>query len=351
MLHSMPLIDVGKVFTMPAAIGPSSRPVTDDQSRRSVGSRMKKPQRFNDQFEAICNLGVQLSKSIHAEALLILLEGPTDWQRLKLLEQGVRFLVAADFAEQIEGAFAAGLHTVLLDMDESPVHAKLARALLEGVADEILVPGARAVALYSGFEAGQIDSLSIIDLGDHLGQLTVRDLRQLETSVPLDTLKTVVDLALEIGHEGREGKPVGTLFVVGDHRKVLTHSRPTGFDPVRGYSRKERNLNDPRVREGIKEIAQMDGAFIVSSDGTVEAACRYIDASAAHVTLTKGLGARHWAAAAVSRTTKAVAVAVSESSGTVRIFQDGEIMLRIEPFRRPMKWKDFEYEQPTPEKD
>ena len=121
------------------------------------------------------------------------------------------------------------------------------------------------VALYSGFDADTIDSLSVINLDEHLNRLTGRDLRQLETRVPLDTLKIVVDLAVEIGREGREGKPVGTLFVVGDTRKVLACSRPAGFDPVRGYNRKERNLDDPRVREGIKEIAQMDGAIIVSA--------------------------------------------------------------------------------------
>jgi DNA integrity scanning protein DisA with diadenylate cyclase activity len=234
-------------------------------------------------------------------------------------------------------------------MVDSPVYDKLTQALLESVADDTLAPGARVIAVYSGFEAGTIDSISVIHLGEHLERLTARDLRQLETRVPLDTLRTVVDLAVEIGREGREGKPVGTLLVVGDTRKVLASSHPTGFDPVKGYNRKERNLTDPRVREGIKEIAQMDGAFIISSDGVVEAAARYIDASAANITLSKGLGARHWAAAAITRKTKAVAVAVSESNGTVRIFQNGEVMLRIEPFRRPMKWKDFEYEPPVAE--
>jgi DNA integrity scanning protein DisA with diadenylate cyclase activity len=167
--------------------------------------------------------------------------------------------------------------------------------------------------------------------------------------VPLDTLKTVVDLAVAIGREGREGKPVGTLFVVGDARKVLHLSHPAGFDPVRGYNRAERDLDDPRVREGVKEIAQLDGAIVVNAEGIVEAAARYIDASAADIALAKGLGARHWAAAAISRMTNAVSVAVSESNGTVRIFQNGEIVLRIEPFRRPMKWKDFEYEPPPAE--
>jgi DNA integrity scanning protein DisA with diadenylate cyclase activity len=227
------------------------------------------------------------------------------------------------------------------------VHERLAQALLECVAAEMIGADAQVVAVYSGFEAGTVDSVSLLRLEEHLGQLTSRDLRNLETKVPLETLKLVVDLAVEIGREGREGKPVGTLFVVGDTRKVIQSSHSAGFDPVRGYSRAERRLTDPRVREGIKEIAQLDGAFLIGPDGTVEAAARYIDASAENVSVSKGLGARHWAAAAVTRRTKSVAVAVSETSGTVRIFQNGEVVLRIEPFRRAMKWKDFEYEPPS----
>ena len=91
--------------------------------------------------------------------------------------------------------------------------------------------------------------------------------------MPIETLKTAVDLAVVIGREGREGKPVGTLFVVGDHRNVMKHCNPLGFDPVRGYNVSERRLKDHKVRESLKEIAQLDGALIVSADGTVVAAC------------------------------------------------------------------------------
>ncbi len=311
-------------------------------------SGMKSP-KLNEQFEKIVDLAVRFSQVADADALLLLLEGPVDWLRLKEMVGQEKLLVAADSAEQVRGAEEAKIPTVLLNMADSPVYEKLTQALLEAVADDMVAPGARVIAIYSGFEADMIDSISVIHLGEHLERLTARDLRQLETRVPLDTLKAVVDLAVEIGREGREGKPVGTLFVVGDTRKVLASSHPTGFDPVRGYSRKDRSLDDPRVREGIKEIAQMDGAFVISPEGIVEAASRYIDASAANITLSKGLGSRHWAAAAISKKTNAVAVAVSESNGTVRIFQNGEVVLRIEPFRRPMKWKDFEYEPPTSE--
>ena len=67
-------------------------------------------------------------------------------------------------------------------------------------------------------------------------------------------------------------------MVVGDHRRVMKHCRPMGFDPVRGYNQGERKLDDSRVRESIKEIAQLDGAFVISADGTVIAACQHISA-------------------------------------------------------------------------
>ncbi len=309
------------------------------------------PIRFTDQFKTLLGVARKMSESDDVEAILLLLEGPAEWwPRLKRLRGKAKVVVAADSNEQLAGAKKAGLETVLLDMPDSPVNERLTQAVLEAVADDILTPGSSVAALYSGFDADTIDSLSVINLDEHLNRLTGRDLRQLETRVPLDTLKIVVDLAVEIGREGREGKPVGTLLVVGDSRKVMACSHPAGFDPVKGYNRKERNLDDPRVREGIKEIAQMDGAFIVSADNVVESACRYLDCSAADVTLSKGLGARHWAAAAVSRATNAVAVSVSESNGTVRIFHNGEVVLRIEPYlRRPMVWREFEYEPPTSE--
>ena len=302
---------------------------------------------FSPQLQHLLEVGGRLFESTGADALLLLVDQRIDWERVRTLVGDAPTLVAADEEGHLHGAADHGLKQVLLDVAGLPVHERLTQALLECVAAEMIAPEAQVVAIYSGFEAGTADSVSVLRLEEHLGQLTSRDLRNLETKVPLETLKIVVDLAVEIGREGREGKPVGTLFVVGDTRKVMQSSHATGFDPVRGYSRAERNLADPRVREGIKEIAQLDGAFIVGPDGTVEAAARYIDASAENVSVAKGLGARHWAAAAITRRTRSVAVAVSETNGTVRLFQNGEVVLRIEPFRRAMKWKDFEYEPPV----
>ncbi|NOY42227.1 MAG: hypothetical protein GXP26_10370 [Planctomycetes bacterium] len=299
--------------------------------------------KFTDQLEAFCEIATRLAKREDADALLFLLEGSIDWEKLRKATGKMPVLLASDRPQHLTDAEEAGFDTIELNIPDSPVYERLTQALLESISDDVLTPGACVVALYSGFETGTIDSLSVIRLGEHLGRLTVHDLRQLDTRVPIETLKTAVDLAVVIGREGREGKPVGTLFVVGDHRNVLKHCHPLGFDPVRGYNISERRLKDHKVRESIKEIAQLDGALVVASDGTVVAACQYISSPAGEISLTKGLGARHWAAASISRSTSAIAITVSESNGTVRVFQNGEVMLRIEPFRRAMKWKDFEY--------
>lgn len=306
------------------------------------------PIKFTDFFQNFLEQTIEINQKLDGAGILILLEGTIDWSRLKKITEGTYVAIAATKAEYLEGAGDYNFKTVLLNLsDASSVYDRMTGAILESVADDLFMPGSRIIAIYSGFDNSMLDSISIINLGEHLERLSGKELRKIETKVPLKTLKTVVDLALEIGREGREGKAVGTLFVVGDTKNVLRESKPAGFDPVRGYKCKERCLFDPRVREGIKEVAQLDGAFIISLDATVIAACRLLDTSTAMITLSKGLGSRHWAAAAISRTTNAIAIVVSQSSGTVRIFVNGEVVLRIESrHRRPMVWKDFEYEQP-----
>ena len=281
---------------------------------------------------------------------MLLTETNLDWDEVLQYLGDCKLLVAAQdgiLTQRLKEN--PGLTVLDIDPGPTPTQERMSLALLEAVAAEKLQTGADVVALYNGIEAGEdqpepIDSLSVIHLGEHLERLSAQDLRKLDTHVPLETLRAVVDLATEIGREGREGKPVGTLMVVGDTKKVMSMARPQNFNPFRGYSEPERDVRDRKVREQIKEIAQLDGALIFRRDGVAVAACMYLDVVAEGLTLSKGLGARHWAAAAISRKTSAVAVAVSQSSGTVRIFQNGEIVLHIEPLARPLIWRHFEME-------
>jgi DNA integrity scanning protein DisA with diadenylate cyclase activity len=150
--------------------------------------------------------------------------------------------------------------------------------------------------------------------------------REVNTSV----LKQVVSLAVEIAREGREGRKIGTLFVVGDSGEVVRRSKPMILDPLQGHPDEDKYVDDPNMRETIKELAQLDGAFVVSNAGVVLSAARYIDAASDSLNLPLGLGSRHMAGASISRQTDAVAVVVSESS-MVRMFDDGELVSEIVP--------------------
>jgi DNA integrity scanning protein DisA with diadenylate cyclase activity len=303
------------------------------------------------QFTTILTSANRLSAENKAQAVVILADVPYDFAAVKQQLDPIRVLVASDKPEVQRAAREDGVDLVPLLRQVETRQVQLSQALLEAIADDLLKSGDKIVALYGSFERETIDTLSIINLGDHLARLTSRDLQRLETQVPLETLRIVVDLAVQIGREGREGKPVGTMFVVGDHRKAIRLSHEGVHDPFRGYSRKERELRDPRVRESVKELAQLDGAFVVAAEGYVVSAGRILDAQAHGVTLSKGLGARHWAAAAISKSTKAIAIAISESTGSVRLFQNGAVVLRIEPMDRAMKWHDFETDRPPPATD
>jgi len=148
--------------------------------------------------------------------------------------------------------------------------------------------------------------------------------------INLETLRHVITLAIEIAREGREGRRIGTMFVISDLEEVLNHSRTLILDPLYGHPDHLKRIEDPDARETIKELSQLDGAFVVSDEGVVVSACRYIDAFSEGINLPLGLGSRHMAAASITKQTKAVAVVVSESS-VVRVFDDGELISQIIP--------------------
>lgn len=161
--------------------------------------------------------------------------------------------------------------------------------------------------------------------------------RDLLRDIPLDgrgvarkVLEEVISLAVEIAREGREGHKVGTMFVVGDAEETMKHSTGMILDPLWGHPREVKHISDPNLRETVKELAQLDGAFIVDEDGTVLSAGRYINANSEGLHIPLGLGARHMAAASITRDTNAIAVVVSESS-IVRVFDDAEIIAEIVP--------------------
>ena len=302
------------------------------------------------QTVALLQAARDLVKGLPADGVLIVTETSLDWDEVERHLVGCRLFVAAEnpsLTRQLRDN--DNWHVIELDRELQATHERMSNALLHAVTNDLLQSGAHVVVLYNGISTFEdapepVDSLSVIHIGEHLEPMTNQDLRTLGKAVELDVLRAVVDLAKEIGREGREGQPVGTILVVGDTRKVQKVSRFLNFNPFRGYTRDERDTRDKRVREQIKEIAKLDGAILIGRDGIAEAACVYLDIPTDGIGLSKGLGSRHLAAAGISKHTKAIAFCISQSSGTVRVFQNGEMKLHIEPLARPHVWQPLRME-------
>src|SRR4029453_9472219 len=130
--------------------------------------------------------------------------------------------------------------------------------------------------------------------------------------------------------EGREGRRIGTLFTVGKADAVLGASRALILDPLAGHAPARTHTTNPNLRVTIKELAQLDGAFVISEAGIVVAACRYLDASVEQIDLPLGFGSRHLAGASISKRLGVIAIVVSES-GVVRVFHAGQIEATLIP--------------------
>jgi PAS domain S-box-containing protein len=187
-------------------------------------------------------------------------------------------------------------------------------------------------------ESGRISEILCIgnDITDHSTHDRVRmsmamwkDKVIAGTDVAEDVFESAFNISMEIAREGREGKPVGTAFIIGDADSVLVKSRQLILNPFEGHAQESRMITNPEIREMIKELAQLDGAFVVRGNGLIEAGARQITIEMSNVQLPKGLGTRHSSVAGITQVTNAIGIVVSQSGGKISIFRNGRIVQEI----------------------
>jgi DNA integrity scanning protein DisA with diadenylate cyclase activity len=207
---------------------------------------------------------------------------------------------------------------------------KLKIALVSGIARGLYKEGDVVVGLLAGKPASYPDSILVVTVGPEQEDGAFGFLQTEKISAGV--MDTLLELAVSVGVEGWEGRPIGALFVVGDASTVMEKSRQLTLNPFQGYSEDDKNIMNPDVRHALHAFAVLDGAFVVREDGTVIAAGRYLNFDEEkELELPLGLGARHMAAAGISRDTEAISIVVSQTSGSVRVFRRGKVALELAP--------------------
>jgi DNA integrity scanning protein DisA with diadenylate cyclase activity len=205
---------------------------------------------------------------------------------------------------------------------------KVKVALVAAQSEGLVKDGDMVLAL-----AGQdrvMDTLVRVHLGSEAPEQKVSvDELGLAPEFSSNVVENLLHVAMEIGEQGYESHPVGTILVIGDSTATMDKSRQLTLNPFHGMNEAERNCMDPPIREALKTFAVLDGAFVIQEDGVVLSAGRYLQAVSKEAKVPMGLGARHSAAAAMTVETRAVAITVSQTTGTVRVFKEGEIVLEL----------------------
>jgi DNA integrity scanning protein DisA with diadenylate cyclase activity/mannitol/fructose-specific phosphotransferase system IIA component (Ntr-type) len=183
--------------------------------------------------------------------------------------------------------------------------------------------------------SNQFDTLVVVDVEREFQTLLTGHTNLLPEDVKPEVLERVIAVATELAVEGREGRPVGCLFVVGDTPRVEKLTKPLVLNPFFGYKEEDRNILNPFMDETVKEFSSIDGAFVIRGDGVVMAAGSLILATDNDHPLPSGLGSRHAAGAAVSAAAECIAIVVSSSTGQVTLFRRGVMLPLVERGRAP----------------
>ncbi len=179
-------------------------------------------------------------------------------------------------------------------------------------------------------QSNQFDSIIVVDVEREFQSMLTQKSNMLPPSVKPEVVERVIAIATELAVEGREGHPVGCLFILGDAQKINEFTKPLILNPFYGYREEDRNILNPFMDETVKELSSIDGAFVIRGDGVLDAAGTLINTPSYVHSLPSGLGSRHAAAASITQAVDCLSIVVSGSTGQVTLFRNGEMLPLIE---------------------
>jgi DNA integrity scanning protein DisA with diadenylate cyclase activity len=272
----------------------------------------------------------EIAQRIKAQEMFVILQGRDDYERtadqIKKLN-AVPVVRGEEFFREVLSAHGKALQVPDIKLTRM---GQIKVAVMLAISGKIIKSGDRIVCVTGVASFGNNDSIVVIDTGKEFEIFSSANLLDIPDSVRPDVFETVLKLAMELAARGREGKSVGTIFVLGDEERVLQLSRQLIINPFKGYSEEELSIHDPQLRDAIKEFSAIDGAFVIRGDGVLITAGRHLNAALEDEDMPKGLGSRHVAAAGITSLTDAIAIVISESAGTLRIFKKGRVFMEIE---------------------
>lgn len=198
--------------------------------------------------------------------------------------------------------------------------------LMEAITKDYIKKGEKVVCIEDGsMGTGYKGVLFIFDVDEVFFKIGKQNISE---KISPEIIEAVLDIALEISQEGREGRRIGTGFIIGDLSELNRYLKQLIINPFQNLSEKIK-ITDLSIKETVKEFAQLDGVFIIDLEGHIISAGTYLDVNTSELEFPSGFGTKHRSCAAITKETDSVAIVVSESGGKVRILKDGRIAVKV----------------------
>ncbi len=284
----------------------------------------------NEESRALVEFAFGLARKLAISKLLVQADELVDVRIVERLREKEAIIWLARKTKIVEKARRG--HDIVIEIPETGLTrmSQLNIGLFRAFLGKRISADERVVCLSGVAESNRLDTLVIANPSRDFPWYRKQDMERIGSAVASRDFGRVLDIALRFATEGREGKPIGTAFVLGDPDDLAPYLRQLILNPCEGHPKKSRSVHNIAFLETLRELSALDGAFVINTRGIVESAGTYLSAPAGRAKIESGLGARHAAAASITLRTKSVAVVVSESSGTVTVFHDGQAILELE---------------------
>ena len=275
---------------------------------------------------------VRVAEAAKADAIICATETGAFARHLQGLSDEVRLVAATTNRETYDNLIEAGLVAVRLPLRAIDKYRQVRHIISMALGANSVSIGDLVVCAI-GRNVYQDEGILVVltDVEASIEYVTISDLLLLTDGIRPTVLEVAVEIACKIGRAARRGKRLGAIFMLGDSIKVLEGSKQLIPNPFQGHDDVSRRLTNPDIHNAVVELAKLDGAFVARGDGFIQTAGTFLATTDEDIKLPPGLGARHFAAAAVTMRTDATAVVVSATDGNVRAFSHGTMVLQIDP--------------------
>jgi DNA integrity scanning protein DisA with diadenylate cyclase activity len=275
---------------------------------------------------------VRVANAAQVDAIICTTESADFVRHLHRLAGQTRVIAATANADTYHSLIQMDLEVIRLPLRAADKYKQIRHVISMAIRSARISIGERVLCTLAWDCDPDEENFAVLtDVEPNLEYLAVADLLKLTDGIRPSVLETAITVACKVGRAARRGKRIGTIFMLGDSIKVLAGSKQIIPNPFHGHDEAMRQISNADIHEALVELAKLDGAFVVRGDGLIQTAGTFLASASVEIEVPPGLGARHVAAAAVTKRSAATAVVVSATDGNVRVFSEGKLVLQIDP--------------------